>query len=256
MIKLLAIMMMWAGTAWGQAVNFSGTYNFINIPNSILITNMTEISVSVWIYLQAQPKDYWAVCTKTSSISWNDGFGLGSTSLKTDPISWWVNHYSTGAVRGVAMSSNRWHHVCGTYDGASLKLYQDGVLTTNRSYSTAYNPSTAPIWIGVGAGSGGASQYNIYNFKGNIADFRLYSRALSLAEVQAIAFSFPSGSDKVFSSLVGRWCFAAKQTGSTYLNGNVAIDIGNNRLNGTYSNSVANGECKSAESIIGNRRLK
>ncbi|RDB07849.1 LamG-like jellyroll fold domain-containing protein [Runella aurantiaca] len=70
-----------------------------------------------------------------------------------------------------------WHHVLMTHDGATTKLYIDGILrkTKNTSYDTAKSPLIIGSFMGVSS-----------FFHGAIDDIRIYSRGLSEAEAQAV----------------------------------------------------------------------
>lgn len=80
------------------------------------------------------------------------------------------------------LPQNAWVHVCATYDGALMRLYQNGVLdgATSQSGPVA-TASNVQAWIG--------SNPEIYRtFVGEIADVRIYGRALSEEEIAAVAW--------------------------------------------------------------------
>ncbi len=85
---------------------------------------------------------------------------------------------STGSV-----PPNKWVHMAGVYDGASMLLYQDGqqVGRLSKTGPLASNPA-APFWIG-----GNPSVATARPWDGKIGDVRVYNRALSAEEVQALA---------------------------------------------------------------------
>jgi hypothetical protein len=77
---------------------------------------------------------------------------------------------------------NVWYHIAGVFDGANIKLYVNGVLQQTVEF-------TAP-WMGTGSTSIGRSRYAGVNadfWPGFIDDVRIYSRALSDAEVGILA---------------------------------------------------------------------
>ena len=80
---------------------------------------------------------------------------------------------------------SRWHHVAVTYDGAkTLALYVDGLLTTNVttkwSVFTALNASAA-------LNIGGVPGYAAEGFSGSISDVRVWSSALTAAQIAALS---------------------------------------------------------------------
>jgi cysteine-rich repeat protein len=82
-----------------------------------------------------------------------------------------------------------WTHAVALYDGVSMRLYQNGVEVGSISKSGTLDVDpTTPAAIGdqpTGAGSA--------PFHGPIDDVRIYDRALSLLEVQALASGSSSG---------------------------------------------------------------
>lgn len=85
---------------------------------------------------------------------------------------------------GTALSTNTWHHVAGVVNGSDILLYVNGVLATSTTMTDITNfVCTADAWEigGDGAGGGWGGYFN-----GNIDEPRIYNRALSAAEVQAI----------------------------------------------------------------------
>jgi hypothetical protein len=78
-----------------------------------------------------------------------------------------------------------WSHLAVTYDGATVRLYVDGVQASSSSESGTIRKTNDPLWIG------GNRPYGEY-FKGVIDEVRVYDRALGPAAVRA-AMSTPIG---------------------------------------------------------------
>ena len=76
-----------------------------------------------------------------------------------------------------ALTANTWAHLAATYDGATMRLYVNGVQVASRAQTGAIATSTNPLQIG------GDSIYGQY-FAGRIDEVRIYNRALSVAEIQ------------------------------------------------------------------------
>ena len=77
-----------------------------------------------------------------------------------------------------AVPAARWSHLAVTYDGATLRLYVNGIQTSSRPTSGIIKRTTDPLWIG------GNRPYGEY-FQGLIDEVRAYDRALSPREVRA-----------------------------------------------------------------------
>lgn len=71
-----------------------------------------------------------------------------------------------------------WHMLTGTYDGSTIKIYLDGVLANSAAATGSINVNTDQLWIG-GALYGS-------HFTGKLDETRIYSRALTAADVLAL----------------------------------------------------------------------
>jgi len=72
---------------------------------------------------------------------------------------------------------NTWTHLASTYDGATLRLYVNGVLAGSKAVAGSLAATTNPLRIG------GNSIWREF-FNGQIDEVRLYKRALSAGEIQ------------------------------------------------------------------------
>jgi len=80
-------------------------------------------------------------------------------------------------------SVGAWHHVAGTYDGVTVRLYVDGVEVAAKATTVAAVPVTASnLHIGHKDTESIASD----SFSGVLDEVVLYSRALSVAEVRLL----------------------------------------------------------------------
>jgi hypothetical protein len=77
-----------------------------------------------------------------------------------------------------ALPLNTWSHLAATYDGATLRLYRNGVQIGSRAQTGNILTSTGALRIG------GNAIWGEY-FRGLIDDVRIYNRALSAAEIQS-----------------------------------------------------------------------
>ncbi|WBB70789.1 LamG-like jellyroll fold domain-containing protein [Micromonospora sp. WMMD812] len=93
--------------------------------------------------------------------------------------------YANGAYRNaqVPISSGRWYHAVGTWDGATARLYVDGVLAASVA-------APAPLGLPGGAARNnfyvGADSVNQFWAPATVRNARIFSRVLTLDEVQAL----------------------------------------------------------------------
>jgi hypothetical protein len=113
-------------------------------------------------------------------------FGTGSGN------SWQLELRDTGALsfsggsahyldNPTTTATNVWHHVAGTWDGTTKRLYVDGVLVA--SVASAIDYDTHPIFLGADENSGSTVLY----WNGTLDDLRIYNRVLTVQEIQALA---------------------------------------------------------------------
>jgi hypothetical protein len=107
--------------------------------------------------------------------------------------------YANGAyqIASVAASgtlvNGQWHHIAGTWDGSTAKLYVDGVLkgssaTLGSSYNIAYGNTANYLFAGAeSAGTGSTPEANRY-FDGQLDEIKIWSTARTQAELKTYLF--------------------------------------------------------------------
>ncbi|MDO8592174.1 MAG: LamG-like jellyroll fold domain-containing protein [bacterium] len=78
------------------------------------------------------------------------------------------------------LQNGQWYHVAGVYDGTNVNLYVNGTMVATSPETTFDSSDLNSIDTTVGSWSCGSS----YNFYGTIDEPRIYSRALSAAEIK------------------------------------------------------------------------
>jgi prepilin-type N-terminal cleavage/methylation domain-containing protein len=176
----------WQGTLGSQwttgkvgsgAGNFNGSNQFVNIGNSSNIEPANSITVSAWV----NPSSFTPLSAAVSSIT--NGYILGYFSAAGSPnIYIWNSGTSNWSAAGssITLSTNAWQYLVGTFDGRYLRIFingtQTGVTDLGASGNTiGYNSNTTYI-----------GRYGNNYFPGLIDDVRIYNRALSAAEIQAL----------------------------------------------------------------------
>jgi hypothetical protein len=100
-------------------------------------------------------------------------------------IGWGTNPNEFSFTNGIGTAftyDGRWHHIAGTYDGVSMKLWFDGSLvdTVAEVRPIGYNP-TLPLWVGSFDGSIGPLFAS-----GDYAELSLWTAALTVDELVAL----------------------------------------------------------------------
>jgi hypothetical protein len=176
----------------GNTVGATTATNSITYPVSV--TPTLPITVSYWIYVTnpGTIQQIWTFGTGVLGDGTNRGLGhfiYNNSQLVTDL---YINGVDKGAGDGVtaaSLSANTWTHICSTIgvDGL-LNTYINGTFVYKNTAQTSgvlncFNGSNVnTLWLG----ARNTTDYNIA-FKGLIDDFRIYNRALSAAEIAALA---------------------------------------------------------------------
>ncbi|MSR71452.1 MAG: LamG domain-containing protein [Candidatus Taylorbacteria bacterium] len=156
----------YVGGKLGKALSFSGT-NTVSLGTVGGYSN--AVTIAAWV-------------KHTSSDTWDDivAGGCGDFLLGfngSNELRW--GGQCNNPFAGLTYATNidgAWHHVIATYDGSTAALYVDGVLVSSGAASGSFTPGALTI------GSSGASEY----YNGLIDDVRIYSRALTAAEVRTL----------------------------------------------------------------------
>jgi hypothetical protein len=82
---------------------------------------------------------------------------------------------------GTAIQADVWQHIVATYDGVNEKLYVDGVQVGGAGNSSPMTYDDHPVQIGCDDNNGFSE-----HFQGVLDELRIYRRALSQAEIQAL----------------------------------------------------------------------
>jgi hypothetical protein len=182
------------GAQWvvGQvagALQFDGTDDYVAIQDLQYQANdYAAVSVSAWI--RTSNENDQIIASFDRNEYWRlevNGNGGGPGQVGWDVMSS-AGQMDYGSISRV--DDGEWHHVAGTFDNGTLTVYVDTNLETSASSGSTFGSgNTRYGFLGVGSeanafdGSKGPSNY----FDGDLDDVRIYSRALSQAEIASLA---------------------------------------------------------------------
>jgi len=175
-------------TIWNSSGKVGGNYYFngvsyLTIPddNSLDVTN--AITIELWL----NPESY---CTSNNcNIIEKSSAFWGWTGGPGTPYFGLANVNSLGAISPLV--PNTWTHLAMTYDKNLQKLYiyVNGQKVNSASSSGSMGISGYNLFIGQGSGAG--------NFRGSMDEIKIWSRALSDAEINA---SYNAGLYKLYNN--------------------------------------------------------
>jgi hypothetical protein len=168
----------WTKGKRAGALYLSGKKSQVEIANETPFDITERITVTAWIKSPPFTREHQAIVTKG-----DDAWRL-QRDAKTRSISWCctgLSHSKIGEVDGNAVvDDGKWHHVAGVYDGTTSSLYVDGRLDASQQTSGSIRTTDHRVRIGSNVQKGGR------RFVGIVDDVRVYSRALSPEEIQAL----------------------------------------------------------------------
>jgi len=171
----------------GRAMSFDGINDYVEVPIAGVISTATDMSLAAWVNVA------------DSSASWQRIFDFGSTNTggymflaprtgTSGPIRFAITPAGGGDESIVETPTNLpagWHHLAVVIDSASMtaSVYVDGTVAASGAVETLPQDLGTPTqnWLG-------RSQYTADSYyDGLIADFSIYTSALSAGEVLYLA---------------------------------------------------------------------
>ena len=173
------------GGQYGEAFNFNGS-NHTSLGTS---TDLAPAAITVEYWLWANS----LASTGTPAARWGaSGTANNSWLFTVDNATVGFKVYTSSegaAMYGAPLTTGAWHHVAGTYDGATVKLYVDGQLAAQAPHSGSIQAgATAVTSLGC-LFDGSCSNY----LNAFLDELTIHNRALSAGEVLAIYDADASG---------------------------------------------------------------
>jgi PKD repeat protein len=176
------------GAAWtsgvrGGALSFDGADDYVSVPDAPSLRLTGDCTFAFWMYKTSEAADWQRLLGKGAPNVRNYGLweeaGAGKRILFQQyagdgtPI---LGLFSTTAIEVGA-----WYHIAGVVSGSTVSLYVNGALDASTVRAGTPGTSADPLTIG----------YAGYHAKypGRLDDVRVYSRALSAAEIAALLAS-------------------------------------------------------------------
>lgn len=179
----------WSGTASGAsgyyspgkigpwAGAFDGTSTYIDLGNAPMINPVSAITLSGWEN-NSSGSGYEPIVYKHPG---NNLFGYALWVVVGSFYRFDIGDGIGGkTLAGGGIPAAGWHYVVGTFNGSQLSLYIDGTLEATATYIGAIATTANSLYIA--QNNNNASQV----FGGLIDDVRVYDRALTAPQIQAM----------------------------------------------------------------------
>ena len=183
----------WVAGRLGDALefyNYNGTYTrYVRVPWQPSLGITSGLTLAGWVRLRTLTTGSQTVIGRANGASdWylqvrNRGRRIAFVLCvdgRTETLLHNLNAHSAWQV-------GEWHHLAATYDGSRMRLYVDGAQVRSENAPGIVTTSTSTaLPIGIGAQPQTPTRWR-NGIPGALDDVRLYRRALSAAEIQALA---------------------------------------------------------------------
>jgi len=163
----------WTSGKVGGALSFDGVDDRVEIPN--LINNKSQLTVSAWFKYTNSGTWRWIFGTGPGGVYIGAAVTAGGNTIR------YHNPCYTSGNGSHTLSPNTWYHLFYVYNANAG--FQKGYINGEQDYT--FNCSAVLSTSATNAIGAGFWNNNEY-FQGLIDDVRIYNRALSESEIQAI----------------------------------------------------------------------
>ena len=165
----------WVEGRIGGAVELDGVDDYIDCGSPPRLAIRSRLTVACWVKIASFTRTWETILAKGDNSYRLGRFrdtsrGVHFACTGTDPDPPWLNSV-------VTLADDRWHHIAGVYDGASIVLYVDGREVARKAAGGAIQESEQPLCLGENSESGGRF------LRGLLDDVRIYDRALRQEEI-------------------------------------------------------------------------
>lgn len=154
------------------ALNFAGSGNFVDLANESAFDFTTTFTVALWMKAN-NLGNTWAQLVGKGDSAWAIERQGSTNNLSFTTFA----PFPDNLPGTTNVADGQWHHVAAVYDGQTKRLYIDGQLDAQRTYSQSVSTNNIPVRLGFN------TEYPTGEYNGLLDDVRMYNRALSQAEV-------------------------------------------------------------------------
>ena len=154
------------------ALNLDGN-SWAEVHDNASLDITSAITLEAWVYYDGSNGK--GLLGRWSTGSDNNYLLYTSTSSIGQ---FYINTTAASVINTSTLTTGNWYHLVGTYDGSDMRIYLNGSEETNTSKTGSISTSSNDIEIG---------RYSInstYAYSDQIAQPRIYNRALTAEEVQ------------------------------------------------------------------------
>ena len=163
---------------YGEGLLFDGINDYVNCGDDASMKPVDAITLEAWVYLSSVAHQH--VLIGNYAAAGNRSFLLYFGNVATGVSLFLVaDDLSTQEAFCVGITQTGWYHIAGTYDGAHIIVYLDGIAGVPVAWAETLDATTANVTLGW------ASGYTQV-LEGILDEARIYNRALKAWEVRAL----------------------------------------------------------------------
>lgn len=194
----------WVNGMIGSALRFDGLNDYIEFGNPPSVQLNSSMTIALWVFAE-RLTDYPTLISKNGGfgdVGWALALENGYPTLKIGQPG--EKSKTSTRTSSAQISLGHWHHIAGVYNAGqkTLSIYVDGVLS-NGLLNGAVPSSQRNSGQNINVGRRTRYPDNIARryFKGTLDDIRIYDRALSSDELEALGQGQEPPEDEPFSNV-------------------------------------------------------
>jgi len=167
----------WVEGVYETGLMFDGDGDYVDFGSDPVFDITEQITLALWVNANdmgnGEHNMWLGKGDNAYAIKHQSGNNVEFFIYDTD---WHSINYATG----LDELGGEWHHMAGTFDGTEMLLYIDGAAVQSAALTTSINIATHAVMLGEN------SQATGRYFDGMLDDARIYSRALTAAEIAIV----------------------------------------------------------------------
>jgi hypothetical protein len=191
-LEMLDPAKVWVAGRFGTALSIPGGTASDNAGVRVELTdrikNLTRYTVAAWARrTRLRPVAYQSLISRQLGTGIAEVFDM---SVSKDLLVIYASDRDASGVSGATSPDpapvNTWFHAAGTFDGTTLRIYENGVEKKATAFSQPLPDSAAPLYLGTNKNGSGASTAH-HTWEGQLDEVMLYDRALPGDAIAALA---------------------------------------------------------------------